>query len=126
MACDFEGREGALDVHVKGMGRVEFGPDDVSLEIPTNELSTITADYGTSGTICTPWSPVSINGILTSMIGDSLQSGASELKPHSSDGQSSWGFSENHLEILARFQSRTSLTVGGMVQHGSLLSMRTD
>ena len=104
MACDFEGQEGELDVHVEGVGMVEFG-----------ELSTITADYETSGTMRAPWSPISINGVVTSMIGDSLRSGTSELGSHIGIGHASWEFSESHLEILMRFQSRTSLTVGGMI-----------
>lgn len=104
VACDFEGQEGELDVHVEGVGTVDFG-----------ELSTITPHHENSGATRTPWSPISFNGVVTSMIGDSLRSGASALDPNMGTGQSSWEFSESHLEILARFQSRTSLTVGGMV-----------
>jgi len=118
VACDFEGNEGGLDVHVKGVGRVEFEEGVVSLEIP---LLTTTADYGTSDATRAPWNPISINGVVTSMIGDSLRSATSELGSRMGIGHAPWEFLESHLEILMRFQSRTSLTVGGMILHCSIL-----
>jgi hypothetical protein len=119
VACDFGGREDELDVRVKGMGRVEFeevGGEEgvVSIKTAPNGVSRIAADYEMSVMPGTPWCAVSINSTMTCMIGNSLRSGTLELGSHQGTGMRSCEFSEKHFEILARFQSRTSLTVGGM------------
>lgn len=91
-----------------------------SLGVVANKPWTTASNDWMSGMMGTPWCSVSINSTVTSMIGDSLRSGSSELDLRLGTGEASQttspycDFSETHLEILTRFQSRTSLTVGGM------------
>lgn len=76
-------------------------------------------DYNVTSGLNNPWSHVSANDTMVAMISDSLRSAVSsqhvqmrteaELFPSGA----SWQFSESHLEILTRFQSRTALTIGG-------------
>jgi hypothetical protein len=69
--------------------------------------------------ITTPFSPISDNAIMTSMIDDSLQFSFVEpdMQPQYGAAGSvpvtSWHFSSAHLEILTRFRERTALTIGG-------------
>jgi hypothetical protein len=66
----------------------------------------------------TPFSTLSVNPAMSSMIDDSMQLelSAANLQPDSesvwSPSTSFWHFSEAHLEILARFRVRTALTIG--------------
>jgi len=59
----------------------------------------------------TPLSPVSLHASMATMIDSSMQLG------FSGDGLMGstvpyWHFTESHLEVMARFQARTSLTIG--------------
>lgn len=68
--------------------------------------------------LLTPFSLVSINSTMVSMIDDSLQLNlsAADMQPCSESASASsvsfWHFSEAHLEILDRFRHRTALTIG--------------
>lgn len=85
------------------------------------EVLIATEDYSVTDGLVGPWSSVSANATMTSMIACSLRSGSSnthadlEMGPMSPSKNPAWEFSEVHLEILNRFQSRTALTVGGEV-----------
>ena len=63
-------------------------------------------------------SPISVNATIAVMINNSLQSGLSDTDSQPSSGAASWSpnpfwhFSESHLEIVARFHSRTAMTIG--------------
>jgi hypothetical protein len=120
VACDFSGEKGELDVRVMGVGRVDFEEAVMDPRSTDNMPSTVPPNYLMSSNLGTPRSAVSINSTMASMIEDSLRSGYSDSDVCSGTGttsrsaSSSWKFSETHLEILTRFQSRTSLTVGGM------------
>ena len=63
-------------------------------------------------------SPISMNSTIAVMIDDSLQSGLSSPESHPCLGTASWSptpfwhFTESHLDIMARFQNRTAMTVG--------------
>lgn len=67
----------------------------------------------------TPFSPLSDNATMTSMIDDSIQfsSAEADMQPQYGAARSvpvpSWHFSNAHLEILTRFRERTALTIGG-------------
>jgi hypothetical protein len=112
VACGFGGDGGELDVCVEGMGRVEF-EKTMSLDVVTKRPLPLQSSSCMGSEVGTPWGFVSGNRTMTTMIGDSLRSGASQLDSDLGTAHLSWEFSESHLEILARFQSRTSLTVGG-------------
>lgn len=66
----------------------------------------------------TPYTPVSMTSTIATMIDDSmrLEFSATDMQPTSGSGYiapvSFWTFSEEHLEILARFRDRTALTIG--------------
>jgi hypothetical protein len=68
--------------------------------------------------LLTPFSLVSINSTMVTMIDDSLQLNlsATDMQPCSESISASsvsfWHFSEAHLEILDRFRHRTALTIG--------------
>jgi hypothetical protein len=80
---------------------------------------TTTSNYWIDDHLGTPWSPISTNAAITTMINDSLQSESLSLDSHLGAGSPSWSscpsweFSQVHLEILNRFQTRTALTIGG-------------
>lgn len=88
-----------------------YGKAAKSLEFTTT--SSVVSSLGN------PWSPVSSNANMTAMISGSLESVAlsqyvrleTEAAPLSPGW--SWEFTEVDFEILTRFQSRTSLTIGG-------------
>lgn len=62
--------------------------------------------------------PISMNATIAGMINNSLQSGFLNPDAQPSSGAASWSstpfwhFSESHLEIVARFHSRTAMTIG--------------
>jgi hypothetical protein len=66
----------------------------------------------------TPFTPVSMTATMATLIDNSFQLEVSVAvtQPRSESAWSSpgsyWHFSENHLEILARFRDRTALTIG--------------
>lgn len=103
-----------------GVGRVDFEAAVVKPGAINNVPSNALSNDWTRSNLGTPLCSVSMNSTLASMIESSLQSGYSDPDVRLGPGaalrtaNSSWKFSETHLEILTRFQSRTSLTVGGM------------
>jgi hypothetical protein len=100
-------------------GRVS-GPED--LIVITTPFETMSNSW-TESNLGTPWSPISINAAITATMNGSLRLGSSSMDLHSgarslpSFSSSSWQFSEAHLAILNRFQTRTALTIGGKCFH---------
>jgi hypothetical protein len=59
----------------------------------------------------TPLSPISLHASMATMVDSSMQLGFSGVGLMGS-AVPYWHFTESHLEVMARFQARTSLTIG--------------
>jgi hypothetical protein len=143
VSCDYAGSKLSLDLAAQGSFQVDLTSSvprqhtinsdtgirprthviDSFLEpvLGSEDLIAITKPFTTTtnNTLGSPWSPLSINAAITATMNDSLRLGSSSLDSRSVTGSSSssftssWEFSEAHLDILARFQTRTALTIGG-------------
>jgi hypothetical protein len=143
VTCDYAGSKPSLNIAAQGSFQVDLTssvPRQHTISFDTGirsrahvidsffepvlgseDLITITKPFTTTtnNTLGTPWSPLSINAAITATMNHALRLGSSSLDLHSVTGSSSssftssWEFSEAHLDILARFQTRTALTIGG-------------
>jgi hypothetical protein len=143
VSCDYVSSKTILDLVAQGSFQVDFtssvpvpqitafdtvirsGSHDTNTFLEhasgSEDLVAITKPFTTTRNkiLGTPWSPISINAAITATMNDSLRLGSLSLDWHSGTGSSpssstsSWKFSEAHLDILARFQTRTALTIGG-------------
>ncbi|EOA85065.1 hypothetical protein ACJQWK_06816 [Exserohilum turcicum] len=140
VSCDFGESKDSLDAATHGSFQVNLtsviedsvvfdgrneSPNWIQIDSPRSEVygkAAKSLEFTTTSSVVSslgnPWSPVSSNANMTAMISGSLESVAlsqyvrleTEAAPLSPGW--SWEFTEVDFEILTRFQSRTSLTIG--------------
>ncbi|KAF2640041.1 hypothetical protein P280DRAFT_469762 [Massarina eburnea CBS 473.64] len=106
VSCDYDGSKPSLDLAAQGSFQVDlFQPSSTEKII----------DFSTAP----QKSPVSINKTMASMVNASMNPSLPDVGPslegsayHSFNKLSFWTFTEEHLEILKRFQERTVMTIG--------------
>lgn len=129
VSCDYTGSKSSLDLSAQGSFQVDFTPSDSSNDSVTSQKRIDTPNsppyYGAVADLAS-WneksiqalSPISLNTTMATMINDSLQANldSEAILPNTGLGSWSaipfWSFGESHLEIMARFHGRTSLTIG--------------
>jgi hypothetical protein len=97
------------------LARSSANPGSGSMETSTKansaDLSAASQPEQRMNPSMTPLSPLSLHASMATMIDSSVQLGFSGQGLMGSAAPY-WHFSESHLEILTRFQARTSLTIG--------------
>lgn len=129
VSCDYTGSKSSLDLSAQGSFQVDFAPpsDSLSDGVPSQKrVDTPNPSPYYDGADLRSWSdksfravsPISLNVTMATMINDSLQANLDSEAVQPSSGLGSlfaipfWSFGESHLEIMARFHDRTSLTIG--------------
>ncbi|PVH99037.1 hypothetical protein DM02DRAFT_656731 [Periconia macrospinosa] len=119
VSCDYDGSRPSLDLAAQGSFQVDLFHQESSPSAPTskpkpNHTPTCHTDNAMiPAPIPAPEKPPSVRKTVASMVNASLQAA-----PPASDSTSNvhqvhyWTFTEEHLDILKRFQERTVSTIG--------------